>query len=185
MDHCYSLFSLASNFAGDLYFNHPQAAIRILTGARGVGKTTCCQSLVRQLKQPGVSLGGVLSCARFEGQEKTGIVLENLQTGEQHLMGQREPDENYSFRVGNWYFSPEVLAWGNRCLEQAASCDVVIFDECGILELEQGGGFQSGLTLMDARDYYLGVVVVRPLLLPIAQARWPEAVVIDLDERQL
>ena len=103
-------------------------------------------------------------------------------SGEMHLLGKNEPDEAYSYKVGCWYFNPEMLQWGSICLEEAAGNDVVIFDECGFLELEQGEGLQSGLKLFDARDFKLGIMVVRPSLLPIATKRWPEAIVYDLDK---
>ena len=175
-------YRLASNLAGEQCLKEQRQAICIITGSRGVGKTHFCQMLIQQLKSLGISFGGVISAARVEGEAKTGIFLEDLQSGERHLLGKDEPDEAYSYKVGCWYFNPGVLRWGNKCLEAAACRGVVIFDECGFLELEQGEGLQSGLKLFDARDFKLGIMVVRPSLLPIATKRWPEAIVYDLDK---
>lgn len=173
---------LASLVAGESVLTESGSQTCIITGAKGTGKTTFCHRFIQQIQGGELSLGGILSQAQFEGGRKTGIYLENLRTGEQCLLGCREPGAEYTLEVGCWYFNPEVLAWGNSCLEAAAGSDVVIFDECGFLELEHGKGFQAGLNVIDAQDFKLGVVVVRPSLLSIAQARWPEAVVIDLDE---
>ncbi|HKJ26872.1 MAG TPA: nucleoside-triphosphatase [Anaerolineales bacterium] len=179
-----SLFSLASGIAGEPYLNTKQSVLWIITGARGAGKTSLCQSLVSQVRAMGISLGGVLSAAKMAGDQKVGFILEDLKTGEQQLLGMREASQTHMLAVGCWYFDPDVLAWGNECLQSAAGSDVVIFDECGFLELDHGAGFQSGLALIDSQEYSIGVVVVRPSLMAIAQQRWPDSVVIDLDRRQ-
>lgn len=175
-------YRLASNLAGEQFIKEQLQAICILTGSKGSGKTAFCHSLYQNYQGGGLSLGGILSQAWFEGERKTGIYLKNLQTDEKRLLGKDEADKEYSKKVGCWYFNPEMLRWGSICLEEAAGNDVVIFDECGFLELEHGEGFQAGLKLFDVRDFKLGIVVVRPSLLPIAQVRWPEAIVFNLDE---
>jgi nucleoside-triphosphatase THEP1 len=181
VDRLSSLFTLASNFAGVQFLNNGKPEIWMITGSRGVGKTRFCQDLGRRLRALNLSLGGVISGARMKAGHKTGIFLEVLQTGEERLLGKNEPGEGYSLRVGCWYFSPDVLQWGNEYLQSSAGCDVVVFDECGFLELEHGDGLQSGLRLFDDQDFKVGVVVVRLEFLSIAQDRWPEAAVINLD----
>ncbi|MGD2027551.1 MAG: nucleoside-triphosphatase [Anaerolineales bacterium] len=180
-----SLLSLASNIAGEQFLNKQQPGIWMVTGPRGIGKTRFCKTLYAKLDHLYLSLGGVISNARMENGHKTGIFLRNLITGQQQLLGTRGTSDGFAVQVGWWYFNPEVLRWGNECLKAAAGSDVVIFDECGFLELEHGEGLQFGLKLFDDRDFKLGIVVVRPSLLSIAQKRWPEAVVINLDEELL
>jgi nucleoside-triphosphatase THEP1 len=181
VDHSFSLFPLASNFVGEKFLNNRKSEIWMISGSRGVGKTRYCKNICARLNELNHSLGGVISGARIEAGQKTGIFLEAIQTGEKHLLGKKEPGEGYSLRVGCWNFNPDVIRWGNECLHSSAGSDVVIFDECGFLEIKHGEGLQSGLKLFDTRDFKLGIVVVRPLLLPIAQKRWPEAMVVDLD----
>ena len=53
--------------------------------------------------------------------------------------------------------------------------DVIIIDELGPLELEEGYGYQQALHLLDEGRYRKAVVVVRPSLLPLARVRWPAA----------
>jgi hypothetical protein len=49
-----------------------------------------------------------------------------------------------------------------------------------VLEFERGEGWQAGLAAIDAGDYRLGVVVIRPELLDQARQRWPAARVIEI-----
>jgi nucleoside-triphosphatase THEP1 len=74
-----------------------------------------------------------------------------------------------------------VIAWGNEVLRAATPCDVLIVDELGTLEFDRGEGWLTGLSAIDAGDYRLGVVVIRPELLAVAQRRWPHAQVIAIE----
>lgn len=180
MDVSLSLLPLASRNAGVSVLTGPPQTW-IVTGAKGTGKTTFCQSFVQHVRNAQLSLGGILSVARFQDGEKIGIELQDLSTGETRLLGRKTPHVDYFLQVGCWYFNEEVLHWGNRCLATADGCDVVVFDECGILELRAGGGFTNGLAVIDRQGYQVAVVVVRPALVPIAIARWPQAKVVDLE----
>lgn len=179
-----SLFPLASMIAGEVILTKESPQTWIVTGSKGIGKTTFCQTLIQEFRNYPISIGGILSWANLDGGVKTGISLQDLATGKAQLLACSTPQVDYFIRVGRWYFNEDVLHWGNRCLQDAAGSDVVVFDECGILEMVQGGGLTSGMALMDQRQFGIGVVVVRPSLLAIAQQRWPEAAVIDLDEER-
>jgi len=181
MDVLSSIFPLASRNAGESILTNREPQTWIITGSKGTGKTTFCQNLVHQYRKTPHSLSGVLSRAQFEDGEKTGILLQDLATDETKLLGSSTPRVDYFLKVGCWYFNEEVLHWGNHCLRTAAGHDIVIFDECGHLELVQGGGFSYGLDLIDQQRYKLGFVVIRPSLLEIARQRWPQAKVIDVE----
>ena len=56
--------------------------------------------------------------------------------------------------------------------------DLLVIDEPGPLEFVRGEGLLAGLQVLDAGRYGVVVVVIRPSLLPEAQARWPHAQVI-------
>ncbi len=176
--------SLASNSAGEDFLK-PRSSrgpmTWIVTGERGVGKSTLCGQIAGVCLEEGLRLGGVLSSAVIENGEKTGITLQDLHSGETRLLGSRDPLEGYSLEVGCWHFDPQVLAWGNRCLQYAAGREVVIFDECGILELKKNKGFIAGMQVFDQQAYQLGLVVVRPELVPMAQERWPGAFVYKVE----
>ena len=54
-------------------------------------------------------------------------------------------------------------------LSQAESCDLLVIDEVGPLEVERGKGWVSAFDVLRAGDYVLALLVVRLEL--IAQAR--------------
>jgi nucleoside-triphosphatase THEP1 len=172
---------LASVTAGESILKGKKTQTYIITGPRGGGKTTLCQILAKRCRTGDINLGGILTIAQMQAGLKTGIILKNLATGERCLLGSATPLAGYQLNVGRWYFKENAIGWGNACLKDAAGCDVVIFDECGFLELEEQKGFTAGLELFDQQKFGKGIVVVRPELVPTALARWPDAQVLNLE----
>lgn len=168
---------LPANLAGA---GSPTTDLTVITGPRGVGKTTWCTALVAQARAADLSVGGLLSPARFEAGHKIGIRLVALHTGEERLLGSREALPGFSQQVGCWHFDPAALQWANAALQALPPVDVTVIDELGPLELEQGAGFTAALDLLDASRYRAAWVVIRPELLAAAQARWPGARVLEL-----
>ena len=123
----------------------------------------------------------MLCPAIFENGGKTGIDLVDLQRGEKRRLGERYRGTDAGQRVGAWVFDPAVLAWGNLVLAHTPPTDILIIDELGSLEFEQGGGFQAGLDLLDAGRYQTAYVVIRPELLVTAIMRWPQAEAIIIE----
>ena len=70
-------------------------------------------------------------------------------------------------RVGPYSFDPAGLTRALRVLERAIStgCDLLIVDEIGPLELEQGEGFAPILDLLPVEGPTHTLIVVRPALL--------------------
>ena len=120
----------------------------ILTGERGSGKTTLLQRLVKRKTAQGGKVGGLLTPARFEAGEKTGIYVVDLHSGETRLFASKKPAEMTGFTFCEWIFDPQVLMWGNQVLASAESADLFIIDEIGPMELEQGEGWTNALTLL-------------------------------------
>lgn len=154
--------------------------LNLITGPRGVGKTSLCTSLAKQTRAAYLTVGGILCPAIFENGLKTGMRLTHIQTGEQRLLGSRNATPALNFRVGAWYFDESVLHWGNDILRASTDVDVLFIDELGPLEFIEGKGFQAALELLDAGTFNQAVVIVRPALLALAQERWPDTAVIDL-----
>lgn len=157
-------------------------SILILTGARGAGKTTVCARVVQEARARGWRVAGVLSPARMEQGEKTAIHVQDVCT--QALRPLARPRTctapTPSVETQTWVFDENALAWGNQLLKDAAPCDLLVIDELGPLELEQGKGWNAGLEALEAKRYRFALVVVRPRLVKRAHARWPDAHVLDL-----
>jgi nucleoside-triphosphatase len=152
----------------------------LITGPSGSGKTSLCARVVALAKDTGLSVGGILCPAVFEGGKKVGINQLNISTGEQRQLGVRS-DSADNNTVGCWHMDENVFAWGNDIMAGLKDQDIIIIDELGPLELEDGYGYQQALYLLDEERYRTVLVVVRPTLLPIALLRWPQARVISLE----
>jgi nucleoside-triphosphatase len=152
----------------------------IVTGDRGAGKTIFCARLIELARSSGRSIGGVLSPAVFEEGEKIGIDAIDLRTRERRRLADRFDPAQQGPSTRRWSFHADTIKWGNTVLQSVTSCDVLIVDELGTLEFDRGEGWIVGLNAIDAGDYRLGVVVIRPELLNAAQQRWPQAQVIEI-----
>jgi nucleoside-triphosphatase THEP1 len=163
--------------------------IYIITGERGVGKTTLCQRVVEEACRRGWQARGVISPARMEGNGnnlyKIGIDLLDLSSGERFQLAQRIPDDagsntgkNGEVMTKRWAFDPQVLALGSRILAKSVPCDLLVVDELGPLEFERGEGWVEGLAALDSGLYRVALVVIRPELLEVARSRWHSAQVI-------
>jgi len=144
--------------------------IAILTGPFGSGKTTACRQLADLARRRGLDCAGIVCPARFEGTSKVGIDLLNLRTGECRPLAEAD-DQPSELRTTHYRFDAEVMAWGAAILNMACPCDVLIIDEIGPLELEQGQGWVNALTVLREEQFDLAVVVVRPGLIDAFRAQ--------------
>jgi len=137
----------------------------VLTGERGVGKTTHCRVLVEQARASGWDVAGLLSPGRFKDGVKTGILTQNLRTGESRpfaVLAIQSPLTTHHLPLGQWLFDPSVIAWGNQILQSRRPCDLFIIDELGPLEFFRGEGWINAFDALRQVPYRLGVVVIRP-----------------------
>jgi nucleoside-triphosphatase len=156
------------------------ACLVLIAGPSGSGKTTCCSEIVSQASDIGLSVGGILCPAVFEGETKVGIDQLDISSGERQRLGVRSYDSNDT-TVGCWHMDERVIARGNEILADLKDEDVIIIDEIGPLELEEGHGYQQALCLLDEGRYRIAFVVVRPALIPLAALRWPQAQIFSLE----
>lgn len=159
--------------------------IVIVTGPSCSGKTTYCARRVAEARAAGWDVAGVLSPARFAGAEKVGIDAVDLRSGERRaLAGLRSPGTDAQVKQPSaivtirWTFDVEALAWGNRLFTGSTPCDLLIVDELGPLEWLHGQGWIAGIDAVETRAFATALVVVRPSLVELAQARWPDAKVL-------
>jgi nucleoside-triphosphatase THEP1 len=134
----------------------------IITGERGVGKTTFCRKLAEEAGTSGWDVAGLLSLPRCEGGVKTGIEILDLRAGASRMLASARPDELEGFRFCGWTFSEAALEWGNRVLRHATPCDLLLVDEIGPMELDEGRGMTACLQELQSEAYRLAIAVVRP-----------------------
>ena len=147
----------------------------IITGWRGVGKTTLCRLLAETVSgwgdfpQPekgrnnrSWQVAGLLSPAVIVKGEKVAIDAVNLRSGEKRRLATHTAIPHQGTAMLDWAFDPAVLDWGNQVLRQAVPCDLLIVDELGPLELLHKGGWQAGVEALNSGLFRMGIVVIRP-----------------------
>ncbi|MEA3340369.1 MAG: nucleoside-triphosphatase [Chloroflexota bacterium] len=146
------------------------ARIIILSGERGAGKSTVCRKTVALAQAQGYTCGGLITL-RCPGDDLD--VLDTRAGSTRRLtLG---PDDSPAVIQGRFRFNPGTLAWGNNVLARATPCDLLVVDELGPLEIEQGWGWQQALTALRKAEFTLALVVVRPGLVMQVQLKLPES----------
>lgn len=158
---------------------HPPALLFIVTGSQGAGKTTFCDQLIQAAREAGWKTAGVLSRPMFVGEARSGILVEDLHSGETRQLAMRSETPSPGSR--HWKFDRDSLDWGNRVLARSTPVDLLVVDELGPLEFEREDGWQAGLDAIDSRQYAIALVVVRAEMLGEVLVRWPDANVVEID----
>lgn len=142
--------------------------IVLLTGERGVGKSTVCHKVVELAQAREHTCSGILT-VRLPGDERD---LLDVSSGARRRLT-LAPDAEPAVSQGRFRFDPQTLAWGNERLAQAPPCHLLVVDELGPLELERGEGLLRAFDALRRGSFALALVVVRPELLVRAQLRMP------------
>ncbi len=140
--------------------------IVLVTGLRGVGKTTLCLRTVTLAKEAHYSCAGLLTLRDDDRR-----ILVDVQTGDRRSLTASGPA---GVPVGRYLFDPDALAWGTAILARSTPCDLLVVDELGPLEMA-GGGWAVGLDVLQGGCFSLALVVVRPELVAEALERFPDA----------
>ena len=146
-----------------------QSRLWMLTGQRGVGKTTFCHALTSHALLEGWQVSGIITPVIFAGNEKVGILAESLETGEARPLASLDRTALFDLPVGKWYFDRSVIAWGNQVIRDSIPCDLLIIDEFGPMELIRHKGWWDSVDIFDRDEYRAALVVVRPELQEVAR----------------
>lgn len=156
----------------------------LLSGKREIGKTSLLLKLNEMAKQAGFNVKGVISPGVFVNEQKIGIDLLDLHSNKSIRLADLNQEGVHSATVTeHWSFHPDGLLLGDDALANSVPCDLLIVDELGPLELERGQGWQNGIKAIDSREYRAAVVVIRPELIAAALAKWPDASVFPLTQK--
>lgn len=146
------------------------ASIALVTGPSGSGKTALCLRVIQAAWTAGLSVTGVVCPGKYD---ETGIrigidLLDPLTDKRWPLATAKASPAEAGSR---WDFLPESLASGAALLAASGSCDLLVIDELGPLELLEGQGWVNALDVLHAQHYDRALVVVRPRLLDVLKAR--------------
>jgi nucleoside-triphosphatase THEP1 len=152
-----------------------------LVGERGSGKTSVLLNLLGDCQNRPLRVAGVISPGIFEREQKIAIEMIDLVSREGRLLAVLRDEEEAGMQLGDWSFFTETLDWANQQLRAVSSCDLLILDELGPLELEFKQGLQQGLEKLDEGGFKLGIITLRPKCAPAIQRHYPEIELINLD----
>jgi nucleoside-triphosphatase THEP1 len=144
------------------------ARIVVLTGERGVGKSTVCRETVTLAKSQRYVCGGIITLTRPDGTREM-LSLRDQKTRCLTV----EPDTKSAIVQGRFHFDPETLDWANGKLIHSVPCDLFVVDELGPLEMEREAGLRSAISVLRGEEFALAIVVVRPELVITAQVQLP------------
>lgn len=146
-----------------------RGAIVLLTGGRRAGKTTLLLAVREAALRAGLSAGGMLSLARFDGENKVGIDVLDVASGARHPLAIASAEPRGPIHTGHYTFDADGMAAGLEFARAGQRSDLFIVDELGPLELVRGEGWAPALPLIRARQFGAALVVVRPELIDRAR----------------
>lgn len=158
----------------------------LLTGAKGSGKSQFLSLLTECLQRtaPGLQMAGLLSPAVRQGGGKTAIEVVDLTSGDRRALARHRTSRTPGPSTPHWSFDRGAIQWANDRLQHAAGAELLVVDELGWLEFEQGEGFTRALQLLDRAQYQVALITVRPDLLAQARDRWRVDTIIKLDAKE-
>ncbi len=152
-----------------------------LVGQRGTGKTALILEFVDAYQNSDLTMAGVISPGIFEGSQKIAIELIHLPSRQGRMLAVLRDKQERETEFGDWSFIEGTFDWANQRLQAVSSCDLLILDELGPLELDFNQGLQAGLALLAKGEYQLGVLSLRPKCAAAIKERFPEIELLDLD----
>ena len=137
--------------------------IIVLSGERGVGKTTLCGDMIRNRRGRGLRCAGILQPGRFSPDgTKDGFDLIDVETNERKLAGNGAGSADLGTPLGKWTIDAGVFRWADEILAKIAETDVLIVDELGRLEFDAKTGLISAFDALRRANYREAFVVIRP-----------------------
>lgn len=152
-----------------------------LIGSKGKGKTYTLMELAGRLIDRGVLVKGFLSPPVIKEGVKIAIDVLSLPSFERRRLGVLGEIEGY-IQIRIWSMNPATFEWINRMLGRFSSADVLMFDEFGPLEVEQGKGWFKALDVLKTAKYELAIISFRPDYQDFFKLEFPEINFINMDE---
>ena len=157
------------------------AAITLVTGEIGVGKTTYIRKCVTTAVQENQMVAGILSPGIYQSGERMAIWVNEPHSGDRYPLAKLATKTSTGIVTPRWAFDPAAVQRANLSLANIVAADLLVVDELGPLEWHRGEGFIAAFDLVEKATIGKAIVVIRRSLLEVATARWPSANVIEIN----
>jgi nucleoside-triphosphatase THEP1 len=154
------------------YVETHSVPVFILTGEQGEGKTTLLLSIIHELRNHGVAMGGIVApCVMLDG-KRVGYDVEDIRTQRRQTLC-RIDSQGSGVTAGPFTFLPEAIGFGRAALSPGTlnGCRVICVDEIGPLELS-GKGWGPIIPDLLRRKQCCVVLVVRRSHVDRVVQRW-------------
>jgi nucleoside-triphosphatase len=140
--------------------------ILVITGAPGIGKTTAVIHVARTLKDKGINVGGIVSRELRFNNKRVGFEFIDLITNDTNVLASITGNGP---KLGKYFVSLEGCRFAAERLNRAIkSCDVIVCDEIGPMELKSIEFINSAKNLLEI-DKKIIVVVHQMLHHPLVE----------------
>jgi nucleoside-triphosphatase THEP1 len=162
----------------------PRAAVAVITGPIGGGKTRLAFNVAAAARKAGLSVAGFAQPGEWEGGRKVRYRIVDLATGASAPFAARvvasEGAGGTSFR-----FDPAGLALAEAALTRVCEGAILLADELGPLEAAGGGHRPSVARALAVPDLRAAVLIIRQGLVETLVAAFDVApvLVLDVEER--
>lgn len=121
-----------------------------ITGLPGSGKTYALSRVLENLQSEELSIGGMMDEPVYEGRHKVGFTVRDLMTGETEVFASTTIESR--IMVGKLGVDITKLdAVGVKAIKEACeSCDIIVIDEVGKMEVESEAFIEAVKEALDA-----------------------------------
>jgi nucleoside-triphosphatase len=131
----------------------------IISGNQGQGKTTLLLEVIENLRRRGMSLAGFAAEGSWQGAQRHGFHLRDLNSGERQVLCTADFRERLE-KLGRFYFDRQTIRWGVQLLKEGLQKEAKLFviDEMGKFEMQGKVWHDVFLSLYKSRNPLLVTV---------------------------
>jgi len=143
--------------------------IILVTGKQNTGKSTLCRKIISEFKKSNVKISGILSELEKFGDTRLAINSIDILTNEKKQLAIFSPGWDIRKPERKWKFQDDIFTWGNAILGKSVPTDLLIIDELGYMEFEEGRGWAQSFLILKGDQFKCAIVVIRPEFLELAK----------------
>jgi len=153
-----------------------------VTGPSGSGKTQLCQKIVGEAIELGYDVAGFVSPAIFSEETKIAINVKILPSGKEKALAILAQNDMVNNVYGKWKFDQKAIDLIQNHFLAIKHCDMLIVDEIGPLEIDQGKGWHKVLQHIDQIDFSILVLTFREKYKAYFKNKFMNITIVDLND---